>query len=57
MNELTEYIAAEKLDAKMVMNFLQLQGVVSDNCVTAADVAAVDAKRAVWMLRKARGKI
>ena len=35
---LRAYIAARGLDARLVMNFLQDHGVISDNAVSVADV-------------------
>jgi hypothetical protein len=35
---LRAYIAARGLDARLVMNFLQDNGVISDNAVSVADV-------------------
>ena len=39
MNTLQHYIEAHRLNEAEVMNILQDHGVISDNCVSAADVA------------------
>lgn len=39
MNTLQHYIEAHRLNETEVMNILQDHGVISDNCVSAADVA------------------
>lgn len=47
-NTLQDYIAATSLDEVEVMNELQENGVISDNCVDAKDV--VDSGKAVaWL--------
>ena len=38
MNTLEHYIEAHRLNEIEVMNLLQNHGVISDNCVTAAEV-------------------
>ncbi len=47
MNLLEQAIRSYRLDEVSTMNPLQLVGVVSDNCITAADVAPADCERAV----------
>lgn len=39
MNALEEYLAASRLDPIAAMNQLQDAGIISDNCVSAGDVA------------------
>lgn len=47
-NSLQDYLAATSLDETRAMNELQEHGVISDNCVTAADVG--DSGKAVaWL--------
>jgi hypothetical protein len=50
MNRLSEFILRREMDTTEAMNVLQGGGVVSDNCVTAEDVAEVDCQRAVNFL-------
>lgn len=47
-NTLESFIAFKKLDEKEVMNILQEYGIISDECITANDVA--DCGKAVsWL--------
>lgn len=50
MNPLEQYIADNALDPKAAMNFLQDAGIISDLCVTPADVANADCANAVAAL-------
>ena len=50
LNALTEYLRANSLSETDAMNQLQDEGIVSDNCVTAEDVAAKDCPAAVGFL-------
>lgn len=47
MNALQLYIRKMNLNECQVMNLLQDHGIISDNCVNAADVASEDCGRAV----------
>ena len=50
MNTLLNFIRAHRLKPSEVMNRLQGAGIVSDNCVTVADVAEADQIAAVeWL--------
>lgn len=51
MTTLLNFIRAHRLKPSEVMNRLQDAGIVSDNCVTVADVAECDQNRAVEWLR------
>lgn len=46
MNKLERFIAANDLDEVKVMNALQLEGIISDCAVMAADVSDADFDRA-----------
>ena len=48
MNTLRDYISAHRLDEIEILNLLQDQGIISDECVTAEDCG--DAGRAVTWL-------
>lgn len=48
MNTLRDYISAHRLDEIEILNILQDQGIISDECVTAEDCG--DAGRAVTWL-------
>ena len=48
MNTLRDYISAHRLDEVGILNLLQDQGIISDECVTAEDCG--DAGRAVTWL-------
>ena len=51
-NKIENFLANNRLDPIDAMNRLQSAGIVADNCVHAADVAKVDAERAVaWLLK------
>jgi len=52
MTTLLNFIRAHRLKPSEVMNRLQDAGIVSDNCVTVADVAEVDQTKAVEWLTK-----
>jgi hypothetical protein len=52
MTTLLNFIRAHRLKPSEVMDRLQANGVVSDNCVTVADVAEADHARAVEWLTK-----
>jgi hypothetical protein len=51
MNSLEQWIAAQNvITEKVVMNLLQDEGIVSDNCVWAKDVCESDCVQAVaWL--------
>lgn len=50
MTQLEAFVAECGLDPIQTMNDLQNAGIVSDNCVTLADVAECDATRAMkWL--------
>ena len=51
MNPLEQYIADNALDPKAAMNFLQDAGIISDLCVTPADVANADCANAIVALK------
>jgi len=51
MNTLLIFIRANRLKPSEVMNRLQDAAVISDNCVTVADVAEVDQTKAVEWLK------
>ena len=44
---LTDHLRATGWNETEAMNLLQDHGVVSDNCVTAADVAEADTEKAI----------
>ena len=46
MSALEKWLCDNGFDADKAMNHLQAAGLVSDNCVSAADVAAADCARA-----------
>lgn len=49
---LENFITNNQLDPVATMNRLQGAGVISDNCITAQDVAAVDCLVAItWLLK------
>ncbi|MEK7099859.1 MAG: hypothetical protein AAB883_01820 [Patescibacteria group bacterium] len=50
MNALENYILTNELDEGIVMNALQEDGVVSDECVAARDVADRDCTKAIKFL-------
>lgn len=50
MNTLEKYIESHGWDEAEAMDTLQIAGIISDNCVTAKDVADVDCKEAVEFL-------
>ena len=50
MNSLQPFLELSDIDPTDAMNRLQEAGIVSDNCVTAADVAEADCERAVEFL-------
>ena len=51
MNSLESFLEAQGLDESSAMNKLQDAGVISDNAITAQDVANGDCLRAVkWLL-------
>jgi hypothetical protein len=52
MNTLEFALAENKHDEKWAMNLLQAHGIISDNCVTAADVAAPDCFDAMKFLMR-----
>jgi len=52
MSVLLDFIRAHRLKPSEVMNRLQDAAVISDNCVTVADVAEADHARAVEWLTK-----
>lgn len=49
MNSLQKHLKGE--NEISAMNRLTEAGIISDNCVLAADVAEVDCERAIWFLR------
>jgi len=51
MNALEEFIARHGLLEAKVMSFLQDHGCISDNCITASDVAEPDLSKAVVLLK------
>lgn len=52
MNKLEKYLWTHGIDPVQAMNILQgTAGVVSDNCVTAHDVAAADIPEAIAVLQ------
>lgn len=53
-NALECYLFATGRSEREAMNALQLHGVISDNCVTAADVADSDCDRAIAFLSSTR---
>lgn len=59
MTPFEQFLDLNKLDPVTVLNALQLETcLVSDNCVTAADVSSKDASRAIQWVRREfiRGK-
>lgn len=50
MTDLEQHIRRNLLDPTLAMNGLQDAGMVSDNCVTARDVAKSDEQRAILWL-------
>lgn len=52
MNSLQKHFKGE--DEIEAMNRLTESNLISDNCVTAKDVAEVDCERAIWFLRGGR---
>ncbi len=52
MNALEKWIEEGWHDEAQTMNYLQDNGIVSDNAVTAADVCREDAEKAVTILSK-----
>jgi tRNA A37 threonylcarbamoyltransferase TsaD len=51
VNALLNFIRAHRLKPSEVMNRLQDAAVISDNCVTVADVAEADQTKAVEWLK------
>lgn len=50
MNALQSHLQRNHIDEVETMNILQTHGVISDNCVSAKDVANQDAERACeWL--------
>lgn len=43
MNQLEHYLKATGIPEVVAMNFLQNHGIISDNCITAAEVGDVGA--------------
>jgi len=56
MNDLQKYIEESWSDEVKTMNDLQDRGIVSDNAVSAKDVCAEDAKKAVEFLNEHSSK-
>lgn len=55
-NSLQDYLAATGLDEVKAMNELQNNGIISDNCITAADVG--DSGKAVaWLAMQYSAKL
>ena len=50
MNLLEQHLAEHSIDEVKAMNWLTDEGIISDNCVLARDVADVDCKRAKDLL-------
>lgn len=50
MNELERWIKDSKVDPIQSMNRLQDNGIISDNCIYAEDVADVDCESAIKFL-------
>jgi len=50
MNSLERFIQAAESDECEAMNWLQSNGVISDNCVTAKDVCESDCRKAIEAL-------
>lgn len=50
MNALEQWLSDNQQDATAAMNALQAFGIVSDNCVTAAEVSDSDADKAIKFL-------
>lgn len=50
MNLLEHHLIEANIDEVATMNWLQLEGLISDNCVWARDVADADCKRAKDLL-------
>lgn len=55
--KLTDYIAMNRLNETTVMHLLQQNGVVSDNCIEAKDVAPPDDETAVKWLEREKGNL
>lgn len=51
MNALQNYLGENNVDETKAMNILQEHGIISDNCVTAADVPDCDAEDAIDFLQ------
>jgi hypothetical protein len=49
-NILEKWLAAREFSEIRALNLLQGAGMISDNCVTAADVGGDDLKRAIFFL-------
>jgi hypothetical protein len=57
MNSLEVYIRDQKLDEREAINQLQANGIISDNCVKAADVFGLDNWRAIsFFIKQAKTK-
>lgn len=54
MNKLQIFLANNGIDERAALNRLQDAGAISDNCVHASDVAAVDVPGAIKLLLKER---
>jgi hypothetical protein len=52
MNALETFLDASFLDEVEAMNRLQEHGIISDNCILAADVADADCEAAITFLGK-----
>lgn len=46
------YAKVHNLQIEAIMNYLQMRGIVSDNCIKLEDVALVDLARAVEVLNE-----
>lgn len=51
MNQLQNYIILHNLSELHTMNLLQDQGIISDNCIRAEDVADSDCPNAIAFLQ------
>lgn len=49
---LAQYIAAAQLDPIHAMDYLQNFGIISDNCITVADVVKADHARSIAVLKE-----
>ena len=57
MTTLTRYLRDYGIDECAAMNALQNHGIVSDECVTADDVAPTDQSRAIAWLKKHKNEL